>query len=77
MKSIIHTKSTKASTFNNQSSLLMKRRRALLQRISIPNFDKNSLSTFFHSKKLPKITVSFFERKINIDKPYKIKSSLF
>ena len=75
MKSIIHTKSTKASTFNNQSSLLMKRRRALL--ISIPNFDNNSLSTFFHSKKLPKITVSFFERKINIDKPYQIKSSLF
>ena len=41
MKSIRHTKSTKASTFNNQSSLLMKRRRALPQRISIPNFDNN------------------------------------
>ena len=79
MKSIINSNSTKANTFNNQSSLLMKkkRRRELLQRISIPDFEKTSLSSFFLSKKLPEITVSFFERKINIDKTYQIKSSLF
>ena len=79
------SQSTKASSFINKKSVnnrsfLLRRKRKNIRNIVISDFDLMSKTSLFPSKRLPKITTTFFEfdnQKKNLDNKFVIKSSLF
>ena len=79
------SQSTKASSFINKKSVnnrsfLLRRKRKNIRNIVISDFDLMSKTSLFPSKRLPKITTTFFEfdnQKKNLDNQFVIKSSLF
>lgn len=79
------SQSTKASSFINKKSVnnrsfLLRRKRKNIRNIVISDFDLMSKTSLFPSKRLPKITKTFFEfdnQKKDLDNKFVIKSSLF